>query len=892
MAYTYLPGVFTDKQDGGLAILESNLAPKVIDIGTSDKGPAEQLWVVGRAQEAAVTFGTSGTLIRGMYESKSAGAENLLVFRIGATAAVLQGIGVDAATGGIVITTSTKDDSAETDYSLVWDNTTHVLQVYNVASGAVIFERDFDSPLPTVDLGEITISGTFIAGQGLDIGAALAPLTFAVVAAGAYVTTLTSGADGTNPSRMEMYENLFRGYRLLENEDLDFVVPMDVYLNDLNVGDLSASERAALDVASAAGTYPVPVSTNDALLYFYHEEYQGSHYFWWRKDKATGQTEIARLVSSNYANTTHADHVNVWDTTGDGLIATATCVWLRKNVPAQDTTVYAGLTNLSSGWDWTAPLDEDFDVQTDTMGGAQTVTLNGGPVTTQAAAIAYIQAQVDTAVVAGGGAANDLIVEASGTGATIRRNTSAAANQVTTTAGPTAATLDAFAAGSSLEGMTAAVYQINGTGVDLLAPTDGDAAAAAAAIIVEVHPGNAGYNSASQVAAIVDAQITALGPITNVTNANVPGATTVTLTQTVAGFAPVPVSHDDAGTAVGSLSVFMSVSNSPQIYSTGYATATPSGVDLTSTTFHEVNFAYQLANFCYNLSTNVSECHGMIGVKPPAGLGAAEVAVWIGTEPTYTLDANNELVISGPANNGDGLFGNKFMAGRSDFRSGVAYGGFIASDNGYLDGTELEDRGGHVIDIGQYISTVGAWLTVYNSYDTSGLGYITNFASSYSGMVAALDAKSAPTNKVVESVSLPFRISNIKMDALAGFRYIFCQDKAKGTVVADAPTAARPDSDYNRLTTVRIVKQVVDAVRLAADPFIGEAGGASQRAALQTAIENKLAALQKDGYIQRYELSVTATPAQIVQGQATVELVIVPAFELRQITLVISLAAI
>lgn len=888
MAYTYLPGVFSEKQDGGLAILESNLAPKAVVIGTSDKGPSEQLWVVGRAQEAAVTFGTSGTLIRGMYETKEAGAENLLTFRTGATAAVLEGIGVDAVTGGITLTTGTKDDSAETDYSLIWDNTTHVLQVYNVASGSVIFERDFDSPLPTVDLGEITISGTFLAGQGIDIGAALAPLTLAVVGAGAYATTLTSGADGTNPSRMELYENLFRAYRLLENEDLDFVVPMDAYLDDLNVGDLTSAERAALNVATSASVYPTPVSADDALLYFYHEEYQGSHYFWWRKDKATGLAEVARLTHSNYLNTVHADHVNVWDTTGDGLVATATCVWLRKNAPAQDSST----ASLATGWDWTAPLDEDFSIQTDTMGAAQTVTLSGPAVLTQAAAIAYIQAQVDTAVLVGGGAAGDVVVEADGVGAKFRRNTSAVANQFITVAGPIAATLDAFAVASSLEGMTAAVYQINGTGVDLLAPTDGDAVAAAAAVVVEVHPGPAGYNSAAQVAAIVDAQITALGPIANVTNANVVGSNTVSLTQTVAGLAPVAVSHNDAGTAVGSQTVYMSVSNSPQVFPLGFATATPSGVDLTSTTFHEVNFAYQLANFCYNLSTNVSECHGMIGVKPPLGLGAAEVAIWIGTLPTYTLDANNDLVISGPANDGDGLAGNKFLAGRSDFRSGVAYGGFIATDTGYLDGTELEDRGGHVIDIGQYISTVGAWLTVYNSFDTSGLGYITTFAPSYAGMVSALDAKSAPTNKVVDSISLPFRISNIKMDMLAGLRYIFCQDKAKGTVVADAPTAARPDSDYNRLTTVRIVKQVVDAIRLAADPFIGEAGGASQRAALQTAIENKLAALQKDGYIQRYELSVTATPAQIVQGQATVELVIVPAFELRQITLIISLAAI
>ena len=183
-------------------------------------------------------------------------------------------------------------------------------------------------------------------------------------------------------------------------------------------------------------------------------------------------------------------------------------------------------------------------------------------------------------------------------------------------------------------------------------------------------------------------------------------------------------------------------------------------------------------------------------------------------------------------------------------------------------------------------------IEVYNAFDTTGLGYITSLAPTYSGMVSSLDPKSAPTNKVLSSVKLPFRLSNSDLDKLAGMRYIFCASKPKGVVIADAPTAARPDSDYRRLTTVRIVKLVVDAIRDAADAFIGEAGGAPQRAALQTACEAALARLQSAKYLQRYELSITQTPAERVSGLATIQLVLVPAFELRQITLVISLQAV
>jgi hypothetical protein len=630
MAYVNLPGVFPEKIDGGLAILASSAAPRILVLGTSDKGLAETPYVVGRAQEAAVTFGTTGTLIRGMYEVKTAGGENVILFRMGATAATLVGIGVDAATGGVAIETATKDDSAGTDYSFYWDNTSTAqrLVVKNVASGTIVFDRSFDEVEADIDRGEVFVSGSPTDGEGEDIGD---PSTFITLAAAGqstspdYDVTYTAGTDGTSPSRMELWEFLYKSYKLLENEDFDEVVPMDAYLDDLNVMDLTAAEITTLGLVSLAA-YPTAGAEDDALGKVFVEEYQGEYYmFWW--------------------------------------------------FPAD-------------------PENPSF----------------------------------------------------------------AAAN---------------------------------------------------------IYP------------------------------------------------------------SVGSASSTLKID----------------GTALAESDFREVNFAYQLADFCWTVSNNNTECIGMVGVKPPTSVALKDVSQWIGTAPTYTTATDGSQSITGTNYNGTGLLGNKFMAGKYGFRSNVAYGGFIGTDTHFLDGTEEEDRGGHKIDIGAYISVVAAWPTLFNSYDTTGFGYISSGAPTYAGMVSDLAPKSAPTNKVVEGVSLPFRINNTKLDALAGMRYVLFQDKAKGTVVADAPVAARPDSDYQRLTTVRIVKEVIDAIRLASDPFIGEAGGAAQRAALQTACENALSTLQKGGSIQRYDMAVTATPAQRVVGDATIELTLVPAWELRQITLVISLAA-
>ena len=616
MSYDNLAGFEHEKLDGGLSVAAASGAPKILILGAADKGPSETPWVVGRTQEAAVLFGSSGNLTRGMYEVKTGGAENVVLFRIGATAAVLDGIGVDASIGGVKITTAVKDDTAAEQYSMYWDNTSadQRLVVKNVSSDTIVFDRNYDEPVADVDLGEIYVSGSPVDGEGADIGTASTLLTLKAVAdAGTFDVTLVAGTDGTTLSRMQVYESLFESYLLLENEDFDQVVPMDVYLDDKNVVDGFTFS------ASPGASYPVQGTDDDILLYFYAEEYQGVWYFWWREAAASGNPDV-----------------------------------------------YPSVT---------------------------------------------------------------------------------------------------------------------------------------------------------------------------------------------------------------------------------YATETPSGVDLTTTAFWEVNFAYQLANFCYTVSKEFNECFGAISVRPPVSVGLRDVNVWLGTLPTYTVESDGSSVIES-GNDGSGLMGNKFMAGKYGFRSNVAYGGLIATEEGFIGGTELEDSGGHVIDIGQYIDVVGQWLRVYNRFDTSQFGYITGFAPTYAGLVSTLDPKNAPTNVLVGNSTLPFRVSNTKLNDLAGLGFVFCQPKSKGNVIADAPTASRPDSDWTRRSTGRIVKLVIDALRAAGDPFLGFAGGSPQRAALETALEGEIQKLKKAGYIIRHVMSITATTAQRVAGEATVELEVVVPLELRKLKLKIALRAV
>ena len=313
------------------------------------------------------------------------------------------------------------------------------------------------------------------------------------------------------------------------------------------------------------------------------------------------------------------------------------------------------------------------------------------------------------------------------------------------------------------------------------------------------------------------------------------------------------------------------------------------GESLTAADFHEVNFAYQLAQFCYESTYDWRFIQGMISFKLPTSFCTSDIAAWVGRLPTYTTDPVTGLVtIAIAGNDGTGMLGNKFMAGSYSYRSGVADGGFIATDSGFMDGVELEDTNEHLIDIGKYINILGATAVHSNNYTTA--AYVSTIATSYAGMAATLAPSSAPTNKVMRAVRLRKLVKAHHLDALAGKRIISLAAKAKGTVVTDAPTAARPDSDYQRFTTVRIVKAAVDLLRDTADPFIGEGGSQANRSALQTAIEDSFNEKLLGSSLVRYDINISATAQQFVAGQAIAQLILVPNFELRHLFVNISLS--
>lgn len=635
MPFENLPGIFETKLDGNLTIPSTNDSPIVVILGTSEQGESEQLFTAVRLQDAARVFGKTGTLVRGMYEAASTGATNVRLFRIGATAAMLEDLG-----DGLTIETVAKDNSAGSDFKIWFTASSGRLRVYRTSDDTLVFDSGDGTPDSKVDLGEVVVSGT--ATGGVNVGTSLLTAVNLVdVPTTDPTTTFTAGTDGINLSRMELYQALDQAYGLLEDADLDIVIPMNAYLDDKNVADMTAAAASGL-MATVSGFSSVEVGgDNDVLGKLFTEEHDGQKYYFWDVDR-DGVAEIVPTVR--------------------------------------------GLT------------------------GPQQTSLNAG-------------------------------------------------------------------------------------NISIAAVLAGDPA------------------------------------------------------------------------------------------------------DLVEASFHEVNFAYQLANFCYRASHLNTEMHGVIGVLPPAAFSPREVSLWIGQEPTTTVDGQGVEQITV---NGRGLLGNKWVAGRiaegtlpAHLIDGTAKvnGGFIATDDGNIDGIQLKDENDKLVDIGKYLDLVAAYVQHVNPARTS--AYVATAAAAYAGLMTRLPASSAPTNKVVSNVSLPFRINNSKLDALAGKRYVAFVSKPKGVVVADAPSGSRPDSDYNRRSTMRIVKATIDVIRTVGEPFLGEGMSGAQLSALETAIQTALGELVKSRppVLVRYEAKVTASALERVAGKCKVELVLVPAFELRQINVTVALAA-
>ncbi len=262
--------------------------------------------------------------------------------------------------------------------------------------------------------------------------------------------------------------------------------------------------------------------------------------------------------------------------------------------------------------------------------------------------------------------------------------------------------------------------------------------------------------------------------------------------------------------------------------------------------------AQDLAEHCYAASQRTGERHGIIALKP-----LDEV----------TLETIGELV--------------------STLKKD-------SNPNEYIHPTEVDDSG-NPLDVGKYISIICAEPLFP---DVDSISYATDGAAAYAGLITTLAAESATTNKLVRNAAgVRYQLSAGQLDDITAHRYVtFTYRPGRGVTVVDGMTAAKSGSDYTRLSTVMIVNEAVNAVRTATEPFIGEAGSPQHFNSMNTAIDSALGAMKVPGAsgsapLQDYRFEILANAMDIARGEATIELILVPAFELRRIRTIVTIKA-
>ncbi|CAB4159827.1 hypothetical protein UFOVP724_3 [uncultured Caudovirales phage] len=318
----------------------------------------------------------------------------------------------------------------------------------------------------------------------------------------------------------------------------------------------------------------------------------------------------------------------------------------------------------------------------------------------------------------------------------------------------------------------------------------------------------------------------------------------------------------------------------------------------------EVNLAHQIGQLAYKASTTYNSTMAIVSISSPVGTNISD---WAGKMPTYSVDSLGQVKVS---TNGTGVLGNKFLYGAINYRSNMAYGGFIltkgeslpdAEPYGIDDTDEALDAGGYPIDLGKYLIIVGAngQRAVQISGNTSENGQVmtTNASStdiSRGNLAAAIAARiflNAENQEPLGPINggLPGQVSSITnipasvMNSLAIGRIVMCDPRTNS--IANLRTAALPTSDYTRVSTIRVANRLLSNVRNIALKYLGSNFSLALQS-LQAEIDGYLRSEVGQSMIQGDPspfAQVYASKVDQISGKLNVRLKFTPPFALESI---------
>jgi len=171
-------------------------------------------------------------------------------------------------------------------------------------------------------------------------------------------------------------------------------------------------------------------------------------------------------------------------------------------------------------------------------------------------------------------------------------------------------------------------------------------------------------------------------------------------------------------------------------------------------------------------------------------------------------------------------------------------------------------------------------------------GGMVNLPSAYSiaavaGLIASLAVQSSPTNKVLKVPGLTIDYSDGEIKNLLNNRVLILEKKAGYRVVKGISTDTGP---FKQISVRRIVDYAKEGVRRATLPYIGRLNNARVRGAMRGTLNGFLSQMLLDEQLTDFQLEVSATREQEINGIAVVTLYLKPTFSIDYVKVIMNLS--
>jgi hypothetical protein len=163
-------------------------------------------------------------------------------------------------------------------------------------------------------------------------------------------------------------------------------------------------------------------------------------------------------------------------------------------------------------------------------------------------------------------------------------------------------------------------------------------------------------------------------------------------------------------------------------------------------------------------------------------------------------------------------------------------------------------------------------------------------AAAVAGLISTLAPQTSPTNKELPGVlHLDHKYTyGSKVDLIDG-GVLVLEERLGVRVVRGITTDFAADGPYKQITTRRIVDYAKAGIRDVGDAFVGRLNNARVRKALQGAIDGFLTSMLVDEALTAYQLQVTATRDDEINGRAIVNALLMPTFSIDFVAVTLTL---